>query len=101
MAHASRWHSSIQMAILSVKRGKRNGGVDRAIDGVVDPAMFRGFYRGLGLAEGHRGLCRAQPVTDRLTTINRKGCLDGSTLKLHTFNVRTLIPYLSPLDSNT
>ena len=51
------------METLSVKRGKRNGVVDRAVDGVVDPALFRGFYRGLGLAEGHRGLRRAQPVT--------------------------------------
>ncbi len=25
--------------------------------------MFRGSRRGLGLAEGRRGLCRAQPVT--------------------------------------
>ena len=63
MAHASRWPSSVQMETLSVKRGKRNGVVDRAVDGVVDPAMFRGFYRGLGLAEGYRGLRRAQPVT--------------------------------------
>ena len=52
------------METLSVKRGKRNGVVDRAVDGVVDPAMFRGFYRGLGLAEGYRGLRRAQPVTN-------------------------------------
>ena len=56
------------METLSVKGVvKRNGVVDRAVDGVVDgvvdPAMFGGFYRGLGLAEGHRGLCRAQPVT--------------------------------------
>ena len=63
MAHASCWPSSVQMETLSVKRGKRNGVVDRAVDGVVDPAMFRGSHRGLGLAEGHRGLCRAQPVT--------------------------------------
>ena len=41
----------------------RRGCMDRAVDGVVDPAMFRGFYQGLGLAEGHRGLYRAQPVT--------------------------------------
>ena len=48
------------------KRGKRNGVVDRAVnglvDGVVDPAMFRGFHWGLGLAEGHRGLCRLSPL---------------------------------------
>ena len=59
MARASCWPSFVQMETLSVKRGKRNEVVDRAVDGVVDPAMFRGFYRGLGLAEGHRGLCRA------------------------------------------
>ena len=49
------------------KRGKRNGVVDRTVDGVVDgvvdSAIFRGSYQGLGLAEDHRGLCRAQPVT--------------------------------------
>ena len=32
--------------------------------------MFRGSRRGLGLAKGRRGLCRAQPVTRRL---NKRG----------------------------
>ena len=39
-----------------MKRGKR--------DGVVGQGMPRGPRQGLGLAEGRRGLCRAQPVTD-------------------------------------
>ncbi len=47
------------MEVPSVKRGKRDGVVDR----VVDQGMLRGSHRGLGLAEGRRGLCRAQPVT--------------------------------------
>jgi hypothetical protein len=33
------------------------------VDGVVDSGMLRGSHRGLELAEGGRGLCRAQPVT--------------------------------------
>ena len=54
------------MGTLSIKRGKRNRVITRVatgvIDRVVDPAIFRGSYRGLGLAEGRRGLYRAQPV---------------------------------------
>ncbi len=37
-----------------MKRGK--------CDGVVGQGMLRGSLRELGLAEGRRGLCRAQPV---------------------------------------
>ena len=40
-----------------MKRGK--------CDGVVGHGMIRGPLQGLGLAEGRRGLCRAQPVVGR------------------------------------
>jgi hypothetical protein len=43
-------------------------------DGVVDEGVALGILRGsheggLGLAEGHRGLCRAQPVTEFMMPI--------------------------------
>ena len=82
MAHASRWPSSIQMETLSIKRGKRNGVVDK----VVDPAMFRGSHRGLGLAKGHRGLYRAQPVTVRGCGTKVRCC---STCRKPSHNART------------
>ena len=49
MTNASRWSLSLSRWRLWMKRGQ--------CDGVVSQGMVR------GLAEGRRGLCRAQPVT--------------------------------------
>ncbi|KAK4095709.1 hypothetical protein N658DRAFT_103740, partial [Parathielavia hyrcaniae] len=63
MVNASRWPSSVQIETLSAKgvsvMGLLMGSLTRRCSGVP----VRGSSQGLGLAEGHRGLCRAQPVT--------------------------------------
>jgi hypothetical protein len=67
-----------------MKRGKCNGAVngvvngvvDRVVNGVVDRVVdwetSRGSdsRQGLGLAEGRRGRCRAQPVIECIRCIN-------------------------------
>jgi len=91
-----RWPFSDQTEVLSGKRGKCDGVVDGVVGGVVDPVMFRGcnavaarslrchcaapprLRLALRLAEGRRGLCRAQPVTHQEAVDDTGHLADGS-----------------------
>ena len=60
------------------KRDKCGGVVDGSSTKLLMESLTRrcsgaqGLPSGLGLAEGGRGLCRAQPVTPRLVLVQRR-----------------------------